>query len=610
MCGIVGAVAERNVVPILMQGLRRLEYRGYDSAGIAIATGDGIKRLRRLGKVKELQRALDNDPITGKSGISHTRWATHGAPSELNAHPHMSRNDVVVVHNGIIENFEEIRDDLLKNGYEFESETDTEVIAHRVKQHLKETGDLLQAVRSTVAELEGAYALAVMSQSDPNKIVLARAGGPVVIGLGDGENFVASDVSALLPVTRNFIFLEEGDVAVVELENVQIYDIDGNEVERPTKESEMTADAAERGDFRHYMQKEIHEQSKAVARTLEDRIANGKVLDAAFGPEANKVLDKTRGVHIVACGTSYHAGLVARYWIEDLCKLPCTVEIASEYRYRSPVVPDGTLFITISQSGETADTLAALRAAEARDYVSTLTICNVPESSMVRESELVMMTRAGPEIGVASTKAFTTQLAALSLLTIALARRNGLGADEERELVEQLAELPALIEEVLELDSAIESLAKHFANKHHALFLGRGVQNPVAMEGALKLKEISYIHAEAYAAGELKHGPLALVDEDMPVVAVAPEDDLLEKLKSNLQEVRARGGELYVFADPRVQFSDRFATHTMRMPASIEDFQAPILYTIPLQLLAYHVAVLKGTDVDQPRNLAKSVTVE
>ena len=610
MCGIVGAVAERNVVPILMQGLRRLEYRGYDSAGIAIATGDGIKRLRRLGKVKELQSALDKDPITGESGISHTRWATHGAPSELNAHPHMSLDDVVVVHNGIIENFEELRDDLLKNGYEFESETDTEVIAHRVKQNLKETGDLLQAVRSTVAELEGAYALAVMSQSDPDKIVLARAGGPVVIGLGEGENFVASDVSALLPVTRNFMFLEEGDVAVVELENVQIYDIDGNEVERPAKESEMTADAAERGDFRHYMQKEIHEQPKAVARTLEDRIANGKVLDAAFGPEANKVLDKTRGVHIIACGTSYHAGLVARYWIEDLCKLPCTVEIASEYRYRSPVVPDGTLFITISQSGETADTLAALRAAGARNYVSTLTICNVPESSMVRESELVMMTHAGPEIGVASTKAFTTQLAALSLLTIALARRNGLGADEERELVEQLAELPVLIEDVLELDSAIESLAKHFANKHHALFLGRGVQNPEAMEGALKLKEISYIHAEAYAAGELKHGPLALVDEDMPVVAVAPEDDLLEKLKSNLQEVRARGGELYVFADPRVQFSDRFATHTMRMPASIEDFQAPILYTIPLQLLAYHVAVLKGTDVDQPRNLAKSVTVE
>ena len=610
MCGIVGAVAERDVVPILMRGLRRLEYRGYDSAGIAIATADGITRLRRLGKVKELQSALDNKPLSGHSGISHTRWATHGAPSEVNAHPHMSKDDVVVVHNGIIENFEELRNDLKKRGYEFESETDTEVIAHRVKQHLTESGSLLQAVRETVAELEGAYALAVMSRSDPGKIVLARAGGPVVIGLGDGENFVASDVSALLPVTHKFMFLEEGDVAVVELENVQIFDHEGNEVERPAKESELTADAAERGDFRHYMQKEIHEQAAAVARTLEDRIANGRVLDAAFGPEANNVLDKTRGVHIIACGTSYHAGLIARYWIEDLCKLPCTVEIASEYRYRTPVVPDGTLFITISQSGETADTLAALRAATARQYVSTLTICNVPESSMVRESELVMMTRAGPEIGVASTKAFTTQLAALSLLTIALARRNGLGEDQERELVEQLAELPVLIADVLSLDSAIESLAKHFANKHHALFLGRGVQNPVAMEGALKLKEISYIHAEAYAAGELKHGPLALVDEDMPVIAVAPDDDLLEKLKSNLQEVRARGGELFVFADPRVQFSDKFATHTMQMPASIEDFQAPILYTIPLQLLAYHVAVLKGTDVDQPRNLAKSVTVE
>ena len=610
MCGIVGAVAERDVVPILMQGLRRLEYRGYDSAGIAIATGDGITRLRRLGKVKELQSALDETSLSGNSGISHTRWATHGAPSELNAHPHMSNSDVVVVHNGIIENFEELRADLKNDGYSFESETDTEVIAHLVHRHMGKTGDLVAAVRKTVAELDGSYALALMSTSDPDKIVLAREGGPVVIGLGEGENFVASDVSALLPVTRNFIFLEEGDIAVVELKNVQIFDKDGNEVDRPVKESELTADAAERGDFKHYMQKEIHEQAEAVARTLEDRIANGKVLDAAFGPEANSVLDKTRGVHIVACGTSYHAGLIARYWIEDLCKLPCTVEIASEYRYRSPVVPDGTLFITISQSGETADTLAALRAAQSKHYVSTLTICNVPESSMVRESELVMMTRAGPEIGVASTKAFTTQLAALSLLTIALARRNGLGADEERELVEQLAELPQLITEVLTLDSAIESLAKHFADKHHALFLGRGVQNPVAMEGALKLKEISYIHAEAYAAGELKHGPLALVDEDMPVIAVAPEDDLLEKLKSNLQEVRARGGELFVFADPRVQFSDRFASHTMRMPSSIEDFQAPILYTIPLQLLAYHVAVLRGTDIDQPRNLAKSVTVE
>jgi len=610
MCGIVGAVAERNVVPILMQGLRRLEYRGYDSAGIAIATDGGITRLRRLGKVRELQNAVDEVSLTGHSGISHTRWATHGAPSELNAHPHMSHSDVVVVHNGIIENFEELRDDLKKGGYEFESETDTEVIAHLVHRHLKKDSDLKTAVRKTVAELEGAYALALMSKSEPNKIVLARAGGPVVVGLGEGENFVASDVSALLPVTRKFMFLEEGDIAVVELESVQIFDIDGNEVDRPVKESELTADAAERGDFKHYMQKEIHEQAEAVARSLEDRIANGKVLDAAFGPEANTVLDKTRGVHIVACGTSYHAGLIARYWIEDLCKLPCTVEIASEYRYRSPVVPEGTLFITISQSGETADTLAALRAAKSKQYVSTLTVCNVPESSIVRESELVMMTRAGPEIGVASTKAFTTQLAVLSLLTIALARRNGLSAEEEGELVEQLAGLPKLIEDVLTLDSAIESLAKYFADKQHALFLGRGVQNPVAMEGALKLKEISYIHAEAYAAGELKHGPLALVDEDMPVIAVAPEDDLLEKLKSNLQEVRARGGELFVFADPRVQFSDRFAAHTTRMPSRIEDFQAPILYTIPLQLLAYHVAVLKGTDIDQPRNLAKSVTVE
>ncbi len=610
MCGIVGAVSERNVVPILMEGLRRLEYRGYDSAGIAIATDGQITRIRRLGKVRELQSALDDNPLSGVSGISHTRWATHGAPSEINAHPHMSQEDIVVVHNGIIENYEELRDELKKSGYEFESETDTEVVAHLIHQNLNAGGDLTQAVKKTVAALEGAYALAVMSQSDPDKLVIAREGGPVVIGLGIGENFVASDVAALLPVTRNFMFLEEGDIGVVELKKVTVYDAEGNVAERPVKESELTADAAERGKFRHYMQKEIHEQARAVAHTLEDRIANGKVLDAAFGPEANAVLDKVRGIHIIACGTSYHAGLIARYWIEDLCKLPCTVEIASEYRYRNPVVPDDTLFVTISQSGETADTLAALRAAKQRQYISTLAVCNVPESSMVRESELVMMTRAGPEIGVASTKAFTTQLAALSLLTIALARRSGLDVDGERELVDQLSELPGLIEQVLTLDSAIEALAKHFVDKHHALFLGRGVQNPVAMEGALKLKEISYIHAEAYAAGELKHGPLALVDEDMPVIAVAPEDDLLEKLKSNLQEVRARGGELYVFADPRVQFSDRFATHTMRMPASIEDFQAPIIYTIPLQLLAYHVAVLKGTDVDQPRNLAKSVTVE
>lgn len=610
MCGIVGAVAERDVVPILMEGLRRLEYRGYDSAGIAILDGKTVNRVRRLGKVQELQQALDKEPVRGVTGIAHTRWATHGAPSESNAHPHMSGSTLAVVHNGIIENYEELREDLKKHGYKFESETDTEVVAHRIQHHLKGGKTFPDSVRATVAELEGAYALAVMNSDDPHTLVLARAGCPVVVGLGIGENFVASDVAALLPVTRKFMFLEEGDVAIVNREDVTVYDRDGGEVARPVKESELSADAASRGKFRHYMQKEIHEQAAAVSRTLEERIADGKVLDSAFGPGADKILDKTRGVHIVACGTSYHAGLIARYWIEQLCRVPCMVEIASEYRYRSPVVPEGTLFLTISQSGETADTLAALRMAKELGYVATLTICNVPESSMVRESEFVMMTRAGQEIGVASTKAFTTQLAALSLLTIALGRRNGLEEKQERILVAQLAEIPGLIEQVLTLDSAIESLAKHFVDKHHALFVGRGVQNPVAMEGALKLKEISYIHAEAYAAGELKHGPLALVDEDMPVVAIAPDDELLEKLKSNLQEVRARGGELYVFADPRVQFGDRVGIHTMRMPALIQDFQAPIIYTVPLQLLAYHVAVLKGTDVDQPRNLAKSVTVE
>jgi len=610
MCGIVGAVAERNVAPILMEGLRRLEYRGYDSAGIAIRVDNGIARVRRAGKVQELQNALDESPVLGSTGISHTRWATHGVPNETNAHPHLSRDSIAIVHNGIIENFEELRTDLAKKGYEFTSETDTEVVAHRIHYNLQSADDFAGAVRTTVAELEGAYALAVMSVDYPDQLVIARQGAPAVVGVGIDENFVASDVAALLPVTRNFIFLDEGDVALVERKKITIWDEQGNVVERPVRESELNADAAERGEFRHYMLKEIYEQSEAVARTLDGRMADGHVLDASFGPLANDALDKTEGVHIVACGTSYHAGLVARYWIEALAGLPCTVEIASEYRYRSPVVPRNTLFVTISQSGETADTLAALRAAKEAGYISTLTICNVPESSMVRESELTMMTRAGPEIGVASTKAFTTQLAALALLTISLARRNGLEERQERALVAQLTELPKLINEVLSLDPSIEALAEHFADKHHALFLGRGVQNPIAMEGALKLKEISYIHAEAYAAGELKHGPLALVDEDMPVVTVAPDNDLLEKLKSNLQEVRARGGQLYVFADPRVQFGDRVGIHTMRMPAMIQDFQAPILYTIPLQLLAYHVAVLKGTDVDQPRNLAKSVTVE
>ena len=610
MCGIVGAVAERNVVPILMEGLRRLEYRGYDSAGIAVLENNAVTRVRRVGKVQELQNALDETPVHGGTGISHTRWATHGVPNEINAHPHVSADEIAIVHNGIIENYEELREDLKKHDYTFTSDTDTEVIAHRIHFNLQKSGTFVDAVKATVAELEGAYALAAMSTAHPEELVIACIGAPAVVGIGIDENFVASDVAALLPVTRNFKFLEQGDIAHVERKKVTIWDVDDNIAERAVKESELSADAAERGNFRHYMQKEIHEQAAAVARTLNERIANGKVLDAAFGPKANDALDQTKGIHIVACGTSYHAGLVARYWIEQLCKIPCTVEIASEYRYRSPVVPDNTLFVTISQSGETADTLAALRAAKEMGYVSTLTICNVPECSMVRESELVMMTHAGPEIGVASTKAFTTQLAALALLTISIARRTGLEEKQEKALVAQLSELPGLIQQVLSLDASIETLAEHFVDKQHALFLGRGVQNPVAMEGALKLKEISYIHAEAYAAGELKHGPLALVDENMPVVSIAPDDQLLEKLKGNLQEVRARGGELFVFADPRVQFGDRHGIHTMRMPALIQDFQAPILYTIPLQLLAYHVAVLKGTDVDQPRNLAKSVTVE
>ncbi len=610
MCGIVGGVAVRDVVPVMIEGLRRLEYRGYDSAGLAVIEDGDVTRTRRVGKVQELVNALDERPASGLVGISHTRWATHGVPNESNAHPHMSGSRIAIVHNGIIENYEDLREDLVSKGYEFTSDTDTEVVAHRVAWHMKEGVSLEQAVRSTIHELAGAFALAVMCADDPDKLVIAREGAPAVVGLGDGENFVASDVAALLPVTRNFIFLEEGDIALVERDKITIWDRSDKEVDRPVKESELDADAAERGEFNHYMIKEIYEQADAVGRTINERMANGKVLDAAFGPAAVEALDKTRGIHIVACGTSYHAGLVARYWIESLCRIPCTVEIASEYRYRSPVVPDDTLFVTISQSGETADTLAALRSAKEKGYVSTLTICNVPESSMVRESDLVMMTHAGQEIGVASTKAFTTQLAALALMTISLARRSGLEERQEKALVAQLAELPDLIRDVLALDPAIEVLAENFKDKQHALFLGRGVQNPIAMEGALKLKEISYIHAEAYAAGELKHGPLALVDEDMPVVAVAPDDDLLEKLKSNLQEVRARGGELFVFADPRVQFGDRVGMHTMRMPALIQDFQAPILYTIPLQLLAYHVAVLRGTDVDQPRNLAKSVTVE
>ena len=611
MCGIVGAIAERNIVPILMEGLRRLEYRGYDSAGIAVLNGTAhLKRLRTVGKVKMLQEAIDADPTHGKVGIAHTRWATHGVPSERNAHPHISHDGLAIVHNGIIENHEELREELKKAGYKFTSETDTEVIAHRVHHHMQSLKDLFKAVRATVAELEGAYALAVVSESEPERIILAREGCPVVVGLGVDENFVASDVAALLPVTRRFMFLEEGDVADIRRTSIKVLDKNGDTADRPVRESELSADAAEKGQYRHFMLKEIHEQPRAVADTLAERVANGRLLEAAFGPAATAVFAKVEHVHIIACGTSYHSGVVARYFIEQICKLPCSVEIASEYRYRNPVVPKNSLFVTISQSGETADTLAALRLAKQAGYLSSLAICNVPESSLVRESELVMLTRAGPEIGVASTKAFTTQLAALSMLVIALAKNRTADAERERALVQRLIEIPSLIEKTLTLDPVIYDLAKRFADKNHTLFLGRGALSAIAMEGALKLKEISYIHAEAYAAGELKHGPLALVDAEMPVITVAPNNDLLEKLKSNLMEVRARGGELIVFADPESGIESSDGVTVIHMPKHVSYFQAPIVYTVPLQLLAYHVAILKGTDVDQPRNLAKSVTVE
>ena len=611
MCGIVGAIANRNVLPILVDGLERLEYRGYDSAGVAVLNGDGhVHRVRAVGKVERLKAALGAESLSGLLGIAHTRWATHGVPSERNAHPHVSHSGIAIVHNGIIENHEALRADLIGRGYQFTSETDTEVIAHRIHLHLGETGDLYGAVRATVAELTGAYALVVMSEKDPDLLVLARAGCPVAIGIGDGECFVASDVSALLPVTRDFIFLEEGDVAAVRRSGVSVIDATGQPVTRPVRRSELSADAADKGDYPHFMLKEIHEQARAVAQTLEERVAGGKLLEAAFGPAAIEVLARTEAVQIVACGTSWHSGLVARYWIEQICRLPCWVDIASEFRYRNPVVPKNTLLVTISQSGETADTLAALRLAKELGYLSSLAICNVPESSLVRESELTMLTRAGPEIGVASTKAFTTQLAALGMLCVALGKHHGMTKELERKLVTRLIETPRLIEQTLALEPQIAERARTFVDKRHALFLGRGALSAVAMEGALKLKEISYIHAEAYAAGELKHGPLALVDAEMPVVTVAPNNELLEKLKSNLQEVRARGGELYVFADPESGIVPSDGVTVITMPRHVSSFQSPAVYTIPLQLLAYHVAVLRGTDVDKPRNLAKSVTVE
>ncbi len=609
MCGIVGVVAERSALPILMEGLRRLEYRGYDSAGLAVLNHGHMARLRSVGKVQALQDALDAKPLHGSIGIAHTRWATHGVPTTENAHPHISQGGIAIVHNGIIENHEALRVELTGLGYRFDSETDTEVIAHRIHHHLASSGGLLGAVQKTVAELRGAYALAVLSESDPECIVMAREGCPAVIGLGIDENFAASDVAALLPVTRRFMFLEEGDVAEVRRRSVKIFDSSGKPAARAIRESDLPADAVERGQYRHFMLKEIHEQPRAIAQTLEERIAGGKLLDAAFGPGAAEIFKRVKAVHIAACGTSYHAGFVASYLIEQICRIPARVEIASEYRYRDPVITADTLFVTLSQSGETADTLAALRNAKRAKYLSTLTICNVAESSMVRESNLVLLTRAGPEIGVASTKAFTTQLTALAMLAIALAK-NGPAAGEEGELISQLLQLPRLVEKTLQLDEAIRELAEVFAEKKHALFLGRGPLQAIAMEGALKLKEISYIHAEAYAAAELKHGPLALVDEDMPVIAVAPSNELLDKLKSNLHEVRARGGKLYVFADPQAGMKSEDGITVIKMPAHATELQSPAVFAIPMQLLAYHVAVLKGTDVDQPRNLAKSLTVE
>jgi glucosamine--fructose-6-phosphate aminotransferase (isomerizing) len=609
MCGIVGAVAQRNVVPILIEGLRRLEYRGYDSAGVAVLDHDNLlKRVRAMGKVKMLEASIAQQQTQGVTGIAHTRWATHGVPSEDNAHPHASNEVIAVVHNGIIENHDKLRKKLQGLGYVFTSQTDTEVVAHLVHHHAN-SKDLLSAVRATVAELEGAYALGIMSAADPNRILAARKGSPLVVGVGIEEHFIASDALALAPVTRQVIYLEDGDIADLHRTERAIYDASGQKVDRPVRVSEASADAVDRGQYRNFTQKEIYEQPQAVSDTLEGRLGNHRVLEEAFGVAAPAILDKVAAVQIIACGTSYHAGMVARYWMENLAGIPCNVEVASEYRYRKHVVMPNTLIVTISQSGETADTLAALQQTKSLGYAHSLSICNVPESSLVRESELVLLTHAGPEIGVASTKAFTTQLVSLLLLTIVLARRHGLSAAQEKKLVTELEHLPGRLRKVLELDDSIKTLAERFVDKHHSLFLGRGVHYPIAMEGALKLKEISYIHAEAYAAGELKHGPLALVDANMPVVAVAPNDELLEKLKSNLQEVRARGGELLVFTEASCGVEPDAGTTMVCLPETGE-WTAPILYTIPLQLLAYHVALVKGTDVDQPRNLAKSVTVE
>ena len=610
MCGIVGAIAERNVVPVLVEGLRRLEYRGYDSAGVAVLQPNGDIGLRRtVGKVAELDAKLESDPLKGRLGVAHTRWATHGGVTEANAHPHLSGGRVAVIHNGIIENYQEIKEELEARGYEFLSETDTEVAAHLVHDHLKSGCDLPEAVRRSVARFTGAFALLVFDATDPDRFVVSRVASPLVVGLGIGENFVASGVPALLPVTQRFIYLEQGDLAEIKRDAVNIFDVDGNAVERKVHETQWSSDSAEKGPYRHFMLKEIFEQPSALANTLYGRIESGKVVTDSLGPQAAEMLNGVEHVHIVACGTSYHAGCVGKYWLESLAGVTCQVEIASEYRYRKVAVPPKTLFLTLSQSGETADTLEALRIAKQSGYVGSLTICNSAHSSMVRESDLTMMTHAGPEIGVASTKAFTTQLLSMLLVTLILARQRGMSAELEDELVPHVMHTAAAVEEALGMSDALKDLAEDFAEKHHTLFLGRGPMWPIAMEGALKLKEISYIHAEAYAAGELKHGPLALIDEDMPVVVVAPNNELLDKLKSNMQVVRARGGQLYVFADKETGIKSEEGIKVIDMPHA-DRLIAPIVYTVPLQLLAYHVAVLKGTDVDQPRNLAKSVTVE
>ena len=610
MCGIVGAVAQRDVAEILINGLHRLEYRGYDSAGVAVVDPNHeLHRVRCLGKVKALDEAVAVKPLIGGTGIAHTRWATHGEPSEANAHPHTSGN-FAVVHNGIIENHEELRELLKSRGYVFNSQTDTEVIAHLVNWEMRTASTLLEAVQKTVKQLTGAYGMVVLDREHPEHLVAARSGSPLVIGLGIGENFLASDQLALLSVTRRFIYLEEGDIAEITRRTVDIYDTNGQKVEREVHESNLENDAAEKGKFRHFMQKEIYEQPNALINTMEGRILHNNVIVDAIGNGAAEILEKVEHIQIVACGTSYNAGMTARYWFEALAGVSCDVEIASEFRYRKFVTRPNSLLVTISQSGETADTLAALRLAKEKGYMAALTICNVSSSSLVRESDLAFMTRAGVEVGVASTKAFTTQLAALLMLVTAIGKVKGnISNEQEVEIVKALQSLPAEVEKALAFDKDIEALAEDFAEKNHALFLGRGEFYPIAMEASLKLKEISYIHAEAYAAGELKHGPLALIDADMPVIVVAPNNELLEKVKSNIEEVRARGGQLYVFADKEAGFTPSEGMKIITMP-KVNEIVAPIFYTVPMQLLSYHVALIKGTDVDQPRNLAKSVTVE